>query len=67
MVYVAFLRTIIYILLIFVTLFSYGQDLIAVQNGGTPSFYEDLQLAITIAQAGDTLYLPGGSFGKCYY
>ncbi len=40
----------------------FSQDLIAVQNGGDPTFYEDLQLAITNAVAGDTLYIPGRSY-----
>jgi hypothetical protein len=40
-----------------------AQGLIAVQGGGAPSFYTQLSDAVTNAQAGDTIYLPGGSFG----
>jgi len=36
-----------------------AQKLIAVQNGGTPTFYTMLDSAIVHAQNGDTLYLPG--------
>ncbi len=50
------------LLIILNSFYSFSQDLIAVQNGGTPTFYEDLQVAITNAQAGDTLYLPGRSY-----
>ena len=39
-----------------------AQTLIAVQNGGTPKFYTKLDSAVTYAQNGDTLYLPGGTF-----
>lgn len=39
-----------------------SQNLIAVQNGGTTTFYTDINAAITGALAGDTIYLPGGSF-----
>ncbi|MEO0900259.1 MAG: hypothetical protein AAFY71_27870 [Bacteroidota bacterium] len=52
----------IIILAIFTFSSSYGQNLIAVQNGGTPSFYTNLDSAITFANSGDTLYLPGVIF-----
>ena len=39
-----------------------GQNLIAVQNGGMPTFFTTLQIAVESAQSGDTIYLPGGSF-----
>lgn len=39
-----------------------GQNLIAVQNGNRPSFYTKLDSAITFAQNGDTIYIPGGGF-----
>lgn len=39
-----------------------AQSLIAVQNGGTPKFYEQLTEAINNSNDGDTLYIPGGSF-----
>ena len=41
---------------------NYAQNLIAVQNGGTPKFYASLDSAITHSSAGDTLFLPGGSY-----
>lgn len=41
---------------------SFSQDLIAVQNGGTPTFYDDLSDAIQGAVAGDTLYIPGRNY-----
>ena len=50
--------------MIFVLL-SYGvkaQGLIAVQNGGDPSFYTKLDSAIFHATNGDTIYIPGGIF-----
>lgn len=39
-----------------------AQNLIAVQNGGTPTFYEKLEDAISNAVAKDTIYIPGGVF-----
>jgi hypothetical protein len=42
-----------------------AQNLIAVQNAGTPSFFLKIADAIESAQDGDTIYLPGGSFGEC--
>ena len=39
-----------------------AQDLIAVQNDNTPSFYTDLSEAIDNATAGDTLYIPGRNY-----
>lgn len=41
---------------------TFSQDLIAVQNGSTPKFYEDLKLAIKEANNGDTLYLPAKNY-----
>jgi hypothetical protein len=41
---------------------SYGQNLIARQGGGTPSFHVELDDAINHSSIGDTLYLPGGYF-----
>lgn len=49
------------LLLAFITN-STGQQLIARQHGGTPSFYTDLNQAITEASGGDTLYLPGEAY-----
>jgi len=39
-----------------------AQNMIAVQNNNTPSFYSSIDDAISQAINGDTLYLPGGSF-----
>jgi hypothetical protein len=39
-----------------------GQNLIAVQNGATPTFYQQVDDAITKAANGDTIYIPGGSW-----
>ncbi|MEM7658742.1 MAG: hypothetical protein AAF399_21640 [Bacteroidota bacterium] len=39
-----------------------AQRRIAVQNGGNPSFYTELDSAIIHAQAGDSIFLPGGIF-----
>ena len=39
-----------------------AQNLIAVQNGGTPKFYTDLSEAVNNALAKDTIYIPGGVF-----
>ena len=43
-------------------LVTVGQNLIAVQGNGNASYYTDLDSAITNAQSGDTIYLPGGAF-----
>jgi hypothetical protein len=39
-----------------------AQNLIAIQNGDTPTFYTNLDSAIVHAQNGDTIYIPGGIF-----
>lgn len=52
----------LFISLLFFTVASWSQDLIAVQNGGTPTFYELLDDAISNAQPKDTIYLPGRAF-----
>ncbi|NVN97080.1 hypothetical protein HXX01_02495 [Candidatus Nomurabacteria bacterium] len=41
---------------------SYSQTLIAVQNGGTTSFYQQVDDAILNSQDGDTIYIPGGTW-----
>lgn len=41
---------------------SASQNLIAVQNGGNPTFYNNLDSAIVHSQNGDTIYIPGGNF-----
>jgi len=58
------MKTLIILLLALVaaTGSGFAQNLIAVQNGGEPKFYTELDLAITNAQNGDTVYLPGGTF-----
>ncbi len=39
-----------------------AQNLIAVQNGGEPTFYQQVDDAIVNAQNGDTIYIPGGTW-----
>ena len=39
-----------------------AQNLIAVQNGGTPAFYLQVDSAIIHSQDGDTIYIPGGTW-----
>jgi hypothetical protein len=39
-----------------------AQNLIAVQNGGAPAFYQQVDDAILNAHDGDTIYIPGGSW-----
>ena len=58
------MKTILSILfLLFSTVFVINaQSVIAVQNGGTPSFYTTLDSAIINAHNGDTLFLPCGTF-----
>jgi len=58
------MKTLVIILLALVaaTGSGFAQNLIAVQNGGEPTFYADLDAAIVNAQNGDTLYLPSGIF-----
>lgn len=41
---------------------AFSQNLIAVQNGGNPSFYTNLDSAYLNAQPADTIFLPGGIF-----
>lgn len=51
-----------FIVSIFTITLGNSQDLIAVQNGNTPSFYKDLSEAIEESKAGDTLYIPGRNY-----
>ncbi|MBK7853102.1 MAG: hypothetical protein IPJ66_18780 [Bacteroidetes bacterium] len=44
-----------------------AQNLIAVQNVGQSTFYSNIDSAITYAQAGDTIYFPGGNFNLGSY
>src|ERR1017187_10532 len=39
-----------------------AQNLIAVQHGGTNTFYTTIDSAITMANSGDNVYIPGGYF-----
>jgi hypothetical protein len=48
--------------LFFLTIGAYSQNLIAVQNGGNPTFFSNLDSAIVHSQNGDTIYIPGGNF-----
>jgi len=50
------------LLLIIAAIGAKAQNLIAVQHAGKPTFYTKLPDAITGALAGDTVYIPGGSF-----
>ena len=50
------------ILLTFIVVEAKSQNLIAMQNGGSPSFFTKLDSAVSHAQDGDTLYLPGGYY-----
>jgi hypothetical protein len=61
------MKTLIILLLALVAVTGNGfaQNLIAVQNAGTPSFFLKIAEAIESALDGDTIYLPGGSFGDC--
>ena len=49
-------------LLLLVVSANFAQNLIAVQNGGTPKFYSVLDSAIIKSQNGDTIYLSAGSY-----
>ena len=46
---------------------SFAQNLIAVQNGGSPTFYEELPAAIEAAKSSDTIYIPGGTWNPSSY
>ena len=39
-----------------------SQNLVAVQNGGDPTFYAEVKDAVTAAISGDTIYIPGGTY-----
>lgn len=47
--------------LLFLCIIVFGQKQIVVQNGTAQSF-EDINVAIAAANAGDTIYIPGGGF-----
>jgi len=59
-------RTLLFILLLAVTGSPYAQNLIAVQNGGNPMFYTNLDSAYKYSQNNDTIFLPGGTFSLHY-
>lgn len=48
--------------LLFATLFGFAQKQFVVQNGSKTLTFEDINVAIATAEAGDTLYIPGGGF-----
>jgi hypothetical protein len=50
------------LILVLVSIFTYSQVQVVVQNGIKTETYENLDDAVTAAVAGDTLYLPGKSF-----
>lgn len=50
------------ILLLVINNGIFAQNLIAVQNGSAPVFYQQVDSAIINSQDGDTLYIPGGSW-----
>jgi len=52
----------IFSFVVFLTIQTNAQPLIAVQNGGTPTFYTQLPAAIDAAVNGDTIYIPGGTW-----
>ncbi len=54
--------TLFFIIFLLSLTITSGQNLIAVQNGNTPSFYSDLSEAIENSVAGDSIYVPGGSY-----
>jgi hypothetical protein len=41
---------------------NFAQNLIAVQNSGTPTFFQQVDDAILSSQDGDTIFLPGGTW-----
>lgn len=56
--------TLIGIIIIALSQAVLSQNVIAVQNGGSPSFFTTFQSAINGAQDGDSIYLPGGVFNE---
>ncbi len=46
---------------------GFGQKTIAVQSNGTATFHTDWASAWAATQAGDTIYLPGGTFNIGYF
>jgi hypothetical protein len=58
------MKTFVFILLalVAVTGSGFGQNLIAVQNGGEPKFFVSLDEAVTNSLNGDTLFLSGGIY-----
>ena len=56
------MRKLIFLPLLFWSVFAFAQRSIAVQSNGTASFYAEWAQAWQNTQAGDTIYLPGGTF-----
>ncbi len=56
------MKKIIILPLLFLGFLSWGQAQFVVQNGAKTEVYNNINTAITNAEAGDTLYIPGGGF-----
>ena len=56
------MKKLIFLPLLFWSVFVFAQRSIAVQSNGTASFYTDWATAWQNTQAGDTIYLPGATF-----
>lgn len=52
----------LFFILILLAFQANSQNLIAVQNGSTPKFYQQVDNAITNSVDGDTIFIPGGSW-----
>jgi hypothetical protein len=55
------MKKLIFLPLLIFSIYAFGQKQIVVQNGTARSF-ESLTMAIDSANAGDTIYIPGGGF-----
>ncbi|MDX9908472.1 MAG: hypothetical protein RBS23_03345 [Mariniphaga sp.] len=56
------MKKLIFLPLLFWSVFAFAQRSIAVQSNGTANFYAEWAQAWQNTQAGDTIYLPGGTF-----
>lgn len=54
--------SILLVVLTFISHDAISQNLIAVQNGGNPTFYQQVDSAIVHSQDGDTIFIPGGAW-----
>ena len=50
------------LIILIVSKYSEAQNLVAVHHNGQPSFYTQVTDAVSNAQNGDTIYIPGGSY-----